>query len=244
MDSLVFSVQEFLKILPGIAIFPLAFYLAWKKIGFSVSCSVTSGISRISANRITGIVLTNNKDRPITVFEIRCVINKDISFEVEEFDPPMIIKPLESIAISTSPYSGLYIEGEEWEFDFSLSKSLDIYLSTPGKIVKCNVVSSSRLNVFQNFLHFRNCYKETKKFNDVVYNEKAKYVITYKDNSEVKTAIVDAFGFINGDWDYCYNMISRECMESIDGVKEFLKISRAAEVFHIYAVDDLEKSCS
>ena len=98
------------------------------------------------------------------------------------------------------------------------------------------------LNVFQNFLHFRNCYKETKKFNDVVYNKKAKYAITYKDNSEVKTAIVDAFGFINGDWDYCYNMISRECMESIDGVKEFLKISRAAEVFHIYAVDDLEKS--
>jgi len=237
----VFSLQEFLKLVPGIAIFPLSFYLAWKKIGTSVSCSVGYNSSRVSANQFKNIVLANNKDKPITIFEIQAVIGNDISFSVDKFDPPIILKSLETISISAKPYSSLYIGEQQWEPDPLSREKLDIYLSTPAGIVKCKNASHPDTNALQKLSHFTRAAKITKKFNDVVYSsEKVAYAITYKSGTTVKTAIIDASGFICGDWEYQYNHVQPEHMGSIEGIKEFLKLSKADVFFTIYGVDRLE----
>jgi hypothetical protein len=243
MCDFVFSLQEFLKLVPGIAIFPLSFYLAWKKIGTSVSCSMSYSSSRISANQITNIVLANEKDKPITIFEIQAVMDNDISFSVDKFDPPIVLKSLETITISAKPYSELYIGDQQWEPDalsFGFGK-IDLYLSTPGKIIKCRNISHPDSNKLNKLSHFRQASKFTNKFNGVVYSSsKAAYAITYKSSSTTKTAIIDSSGFISGDWDYIYNFVERDLMRSTEGIKEFLKISKADVVFQVYGVDRLE----
>jgi len=241
MNDLVFSLQEFLKIVPGIVIFPLSFYLAYKKIGASVSCSISYSISRVSANQFKDIVLANNKDKPITIFEIRAVINKDITFSVEEFNPPIILKPLETISISAKPYSSLYIEERQWEPKLFSDGQIDIYLSTPAGIIKCKRIPHPSTTAFKKLSHLNHAAKVTKKFNGIVYSdEKAAYAITYKSGTDIKTAIIDVSGFITGDWDYKYNQVKPEHMISVEGIREFIKISKADLVFTIYGVDRLE----
>jgi hypothetical protein len=241
MCDLVFSLQEFLKLVPGIAIFPLSFYLAWKKIGTSVSCSVSYSSSRVSANQFKDIVLANNKDKPITIFEIQAVIDNDISFSVDKFDPPIVLKSLETISISAKPYSSLYIGEQQWEPDPLFRGKLDIYLSTPTGIVKCKNTSHPDTNTFEKLGHFNRAAKITNKFNGIVYSKgKAAYAITYKSGTGVKTAIVDVSGFISGDWDYQYNFVQPEHMKSIEGIKEFLKLSKADVFFTTYGVDRLD----
>lgn len=241
MCDLVFSLQEFLKLVPGMAIFPLSFYLAWKKIGTSVSCSVSYGTSRVSANQFKDIVLANNKDKPVTIFEIQAVMDNDISFSIDKFNPPIVLKSLEMISISAKPYSSLIIGEEQWEPEPFFSGKLDIYLSTSAGIVKCKNESHPDTNAFEKLIQFNHASKITKKFNGIVYSgEKAAYAITYKSGTVAKTAIVDVSGFIAGDWDYRYNFVQPEHMRSVDGIKEFLKLSKADVYFTIYGVDRLE----
>ena len=65
------------------------------------------------------------------------VIDKDISFNVEEFEFPIILKSLESISISAKPHSFLYIGNEKFELDHTVLEKIDIYLSTSAGIIKC-----------------------------------------------------------------------------------------------------------
>lgn len=237
MSELVFSIQEFLKIVPGIAIFPLSFYLAWKKIGASVSCSITIQLKRTSARRISDVVLTNNKDKPITIFAIQAVIDNDTTFVVEKYDPPFVLKSLETATLNTKPYSTLMVGNSKWEPEFMVPQKIDIYLVTPTKVVKCKMASHPSLERLSSFSHLAQASKINKTFNGVTYNENAKYAITYKDDSIIKTAIVDVSGFICGDWDYRFNMVPLQFMESQESVREFLRHSGAYDAFHIYGVD-------
>lgn len=235
--DLVFSLQEFLKIVPGLAIFPLSFYLAWKKIGTSISCSITMRSNRITARRISNVVLTNHKDRPITIFAIQAVA-KDISFVVEEFDPPIVLKALETMTIDTRPYSMLELGDSEWEPDFL--QKLEIFLITPRKkAIKCKEESHPSVVKMRAFNHLKTASKITKTFNGVAYNDKAKYAISFKQNSDIKTAIVDISGFINDPWKYTYNMIPAEFLQSEETLKSFLKTTKADVALQICSVDFL-----
>lgn len=243
MCDLVFSLQEFLKILPGIAIFPLSFYLAWKKIGYNVSCATTMGSNKITAPRISTVTLTNHKDRPVTIFAIQAVIEKDITYTLDEFDPPMILKALETVTITTSHYSSLMIGDAKWEPEFVLPQQVEIFLITDSKVIKCKMICHPSLNRIHHFDIYMPVSKITKKFNGVVYNENAKFAITYtyKNDSSIKTAIVDVSGFITNDWNYRYNMIPHENMQSVAGVIDFLKSAKAENAFNIYGVDELQR---
>ncbi len=112
MCNLVFSLQEFLKLVPGLVLFPFSLYFAWKKIGNKVLASISTSHEMIVAPRISSVAIRNMRDKPLTVFEIYAVIDDDVYFQVEKFDPPIIIKPLESALIETRPYSRLNLGRE------------------------------------------------------------------------------------------------------------------------------------
>ena len=185
--------------------------------------------------------MANNKDKPVTIFEIYAVLDNDIAFSIDKIDPPMILKSLETISISAKPYSALYIGEQPWEPDPLFNGKLTIYLSTPVGIVKCKNASHPGASALEKLNHFNIASKITNKFNGIVYSrEKAAYAITYKNGSAVKTAIIDVSGFITGDWNYQYNAVQPEHMRSVEGIKEFLRLSKADVAFTIYSVDRLE----
>ncbi|NDI85195.1 hypothetical protein [Undibacterium crateris] len=239
MCDLVFSFQEFLKIVPGLVIFPLTFYLTWKKFGTNVSCSVEHKSNRISANQFTNIVLANHKDRPVTIFEISAVLNNDIALIIQKCDPPLVLKPLETISVPADPYSSLYVNGSLWEPDplFLLNGKLDVYLVTSGDIIKCKKFPIPKVKFIEKFSHLKLASKTTMTFNGVVYsNEKIIYAIVYKANNENKTAFIDSSGLICGDWDYSINVVEPEFMTSTDGVRAFLRQSEADVCYPISTV--------
>lgn len=240
MCDLVFSIQEFLKIAPGLAIFPFTIYLAWKKIGRKLSCSFTVGSSRVSTERITSVVLTNHKDSPLAIFEINAVCENDISFSVEKLNPPVVLKALESVVIETTPFSNLTVGSDEYKPELVFGK-VQIYAATSEKIIKCKMISHPTIVNHQEFNYLTQASKNTRKFNGITYNENVAYGIVYTINSKIKTTFIDRSGFIISDGDFYYNLVPQESMASKEALQEFLKIMEAPPHFQILGVDNLVK---
>ncbi len=240
MCDLVFSIQEFLKLVPGLVLFPLSFYLAWKKLGIKITASYTFGMERTIAPRITEVIVMNHKDRSFTVFAIYAVMDQEICWEIDRFEPPLVLKPLESTRIETNPYSELMLGGETFEPEFMPPNNIDLYLVLSDKVVKCATVSHPTLQNIPALQHFRRAIKQTKRFNNIVYNDRAAYAITYLMGSEIKTAIVDRSGFIGRNWNYRINMVPAEAMVSKNDVTNYLKEAHFDKMVKWFVVDILE----
>ncbi len=239
MCDLVFSIQEFLKIVPGLFIFPLSFYLAWKKIGTKVSISYAIRHERTLPRRIDAITLTNHKDKPVTIFSIHAIIGKSIFYEVDRFDPPLILKALESLQLTPKPYSNLYVGNDRYKPDFSTQENVELYIAVPDKIIRCQNTSHPSLRAFHQFNSYQLAIKSTQQFNGLVYNENAAYAITYRMDSTISTAIVDTSGFIGRGWDYRFNMIPQEYMKSKNDVRKYLELIEFDKASGWFAVDEL-----
>lgn len=239
MCDLVFSAQEFLKIVPGLVVFPFTMYLAWKKLGVKVTASITTRHERTVAPRISDVVLMNLKDKPVTVFAVYAVIDGDIYWELDKFDPPVVLKSLESTRIETRPYSALLLDSVKFEPDFIMAKNIEIFLLLSHKVVKCKIVTHPNLMHIPAFKGYRNASKHTMQFNNIVYNEYAVYAITYSLNSEIKTAIVDCSGFICCNWNFPFNMFTPEAMKSKEDLKQYLDTVEFGKMTNGFTVDAL-----
>lgn len=235
------SIVEILKIIPGIVLLPLSIYLGWKKLGHSISVAFTVGSDFTTAKRIQRVFLANRKDRPVTIFSIQAVVNNEITYEIQKFDSPYVIRAMEAVSIETNPYSKLMIGESEWEPNLIAEDKIDIYLEVPTGVIKCQALPHPNLSAASKFRHLARASKITSAFNGIVYNDNAKYAITYatKGSTTRKTALVDVKGFVGGEWDYPINMMAPQQLTSIEGVREFLKLSRADEFLTIYGVDAL-----
>ena len=238
MCDLIFSAQEFLKVVPGLVVFPFTLYLAWKKLGVKVTASITTRHERTVAPRISEVVLMNLKDKPVTVFAIYAVSDDHIYWEIDKFDPPIVLKSLESTRIETRPYSALWLETGDFKPDF-LTNKIDIFLVLSHKVVKCETVTHPNLMHLPAFSSYRNASKHTKKFNNIVYNECATYAISYSLNSEIITAIVDCSGFISCNWNFPFNMLPPEAMNSKEDLKHYLDALEFGKITKWFAVDTL-----
>lgn len=240
MCDLVFSIQEFLKIVPGLILFPFSLYFVWKKLNYKVTASITFHHQRTVAPRIGEVVLSNLKDAPLTIFAIYAVLGKDVSIQVEKFDPPIILKPLETAKIETRPYSRLVLDGQKYDPDFLSPTKIDIYLVLSNKIIKCIRANHPDLEALPVFLRYRHAIKETRTFNKIVYNEYARYAITYRIKSNIITAIVDTGGFIGDNWDFPFNVIPPQAMATKDDIKQFLEQSIFSKLTDGFSVDELK----
>ena len=90
------------------------------------------------------------------------------------------------------------------------------------------------------FGYYRKVIKDTRTFNDKVYNEKCKYAITYRLDSEEKTAFIEDGGFITDGWEFKYNQVPNEYMSSKEKVVEYLSLIGYDKFFEGMSVDDLE----
>ena len=170
---------------------------------------------------------------------MQAVIAGRRTFTIEEFDPPIILKALESITIQTKPYSSLEFSDGPWKPPFS-SKELNIFLITSGKTVKVALESHPSIRKLQTFLPYEHGTKSSFKFNGKVYNKDVAYAIAYKDGTEKRTAFVDVSGFISEDWNYQFNCLPTAALTSKQAVFECLKHAGFTDKFTIYDIVQLQ----
>ena len=144
--------------------------------------------------------------------------------------------------VETLPYSRLRLGAEPYEPEFVSPNRIDIYLALSDRIIKCKTGDHPSFLPIQKLSKYQHATKETMKFNDVVYNENAAYAITYRQQGQVKTAIIDKSGFICRGWDFRMNMIPSTSMATKDHVRQLLVEIQFDKVVEWFAVDDLGKS--
>ncbi len=234
-ELLIFIDIWFRPVLMGVgAAFGL--YFSFKKLGNSVSVTYTVEIGRLVAPRISDIVLTNHKDKPVSIFSIIAVFDKEISLTIHECKPPLILKPYETLAINTGPYSSLHIQGHPYNPEFL---DAEIYLETTDKLIKCKSRNKPDLNQ-----SYRRVTKNIKAFNDIVHTDLYKYVLVYKINGELKTTFIHYAGGFENDWSFAFNRIKVEHGKEIESqtIMQALKKNGLLEIFDTYALYEIKSN--
>jgi hypothetical protein len=226
--------------IPGVFLAGFSFYFAYQKLGNKVLVSYSIESGRISEPRISPLELINEKNKPVSIFSIHAVINQDTVFEIVSFEIPLILKPLESLQITTPKYSAAYLGDERYKPDFMKPNKVDIYLITHKKKIRCTTINPPSLNAMDYFGHYRKVTKDTRTFNGKVYNERCKYAVTYRLDSEEKTAFIEDWGFITDGWEFKYNQVPEEYMSSKEKVYEYLSSLGYDKFFEGMSVDELE----
>lgn len=242
MCELVLSVQEFLKIVPGIVLFPLSFYLTWKKLGTKVIASITLGSDRITASRITYVDLSNLKDRPIAIYSMHAVVNNMVTYEIDKFEPPVILKPLESLRVETKPFSSLWLDGNKYELDIVKNNDIAVHLVISNGIIKCMTGSHPCFLPIRKFANYKIANKVVKQYNNIVYGDNVVYAIIYMQQSQTKTAFVDTSGLISREWGFGFNIIPQSSMLSKDHVKKKLEEARFDLFVDFFDIQDLRNT--
>jgi hypothetical protein len=220
--DIVFSIQEFLKVIPGIVLFPLSLFLGWKKIGVSVSFNYSFNMDNLGS-RFTSLVLVNNKDKPVIINQIT-IGYAGVNFVLDEFIPPLILKPYESILVEPKDYSYLEVKNVLWEIPYNVSEHPKIYIYIPTGIYNCNLLGK-RKSIFKVKRPITNLAKKlTFKSNGKVYNPfTTLYVIVYKYESQTLVTFVEKSGFISDARGLPGNMLQKHELVSPEIVEATLR---------------------
>jgi hypothetical protein len=223
----------------GLVALPFTIYFGWKRIGYRVAASYSWRSGGLVASGISNITLINMKDRPLAIFGIHAVM-EGLSFSLKELNPPLILKGLEATTVEIDAVSGwrLGVEPYKWDLPQGRHANIDIYLSTATRTVKCRRESPPSAMTFALSRELRPVIQETTRFNGVIYNEKARYALTYIDSGVEKTSIIDLAGIIH--WDQAINGLRLEDMKTADTVRDALVKCGIGSAIAPFAVDDIQ----
>ena len=237
MTEYLFNFQEFLKIVPGLLIFPISLYLGLQKIGTKVSARISFGSNPISPFCIRYVDLRNMKDRTIVIYSIFASINDDeYLVELKRCNPPLILKAHQSIIAEIPPYSFLLLDGEKFELDDSMIVKTKIYLELAHKTVKCDTLNYHN-STSKKLSKYRVLKNVTNNFNGIIYDKHAIYAITYGSDYRVKTAIINDSGTLSGDWNFSVLQIPMKSMRSKEAIEmelNTMKFGDQVDWFKVY----------
>jgi hypothetical protein len=231
--------KNILVSIPGVVLAGFSLYFTYQKICNKVLVTYSVVSVGSSETRISEISLINKKNKPLTIFSIQAVINKEIIVEVDSFKPALILKPLESIHIDTTPFSSLHIGQDHYEAEYMSPNIVDIYLVSENTKIQCEVINSPSLSSHFDFRHLKQATKETRTYNGKVFNDSAKYAILYNYDSKEHTAFVGISGFISEDWNFRCNAVEESFLRSKEDVREYLVNIGYDKIFDGLVVVDL-----
>lgn len=213
-SDLIFSFQEFLKLVPGLAIFPISFYLAIKKIGTGVSFSYVWSVSSIG-ERISSVVLVNRKDRPLIIKGVIAVC-EGVEIDLHTFQEPLILKAHEATRVVPEPYSFLTLKGEKWVIPHKASEpNIDLFLVLPDGRHKCKPLFKAPWYFVRKYRPAPAASKHKVAHNGIVYNPEAiKFIVVYLSEGKQMTTFIEHNGFISESTGLGVNMLRREEMIS------------------------------
>jgi hypothetical protein len=230
--ELVFSFQEFLKLVPGLLLFPITVYFALKKIGTSVTYYPTIGVNRYGMS-LTSIVLVNNRDKPIVIKGLIAVCNKT-EYEIEHFEAPLVIKSYESALVKPSPFSYYSLHGEEVSSPFSPFDDLELYLELFDDNYRC-IPGFRKSEFWQRKVRARfKADKRTVTHNGKVYNPyKISYIVDFIVGSEQRSAFISPGGAIYDADGLEHNFISTSFLNSEASAQAELRRQNPGMVIHV-----------
>jgi len=236
-----FSFQEFLKIIPGLLIFPISLYLGLQKIGTKVSARISLGNNTISPFCIKYVDLRNMKDRPIVIYSIWATFSDDdFKIKLKECNPPLILKGYQAVVAEIPPYSFVRLNGHKFELNKAIIEKTTIYLELAHSTVKCETSNYEEL-LSKKLSKSQMLENITNNFNGIIYDEHAVYAVTYASQYRVRTAIINNAGVFNGEWDFDIHQIPMKSMKSKEAVEAELKAMRFEDNVQWFTVHLLRK---
>lgn len=182
--------------------FVITAYFTFQKIGNKVSITYQTGASRYSDEQIIKIVISNKKDKTISIWSIDAIIENDIKFSVYAPNAPLILKSGESISIAPKQYSNLSLNGEQFAPNFLFGK-IDFYANIGNEIIRC---IPDRITSNHNTT-YRVATKSSISIEGHLYNESVRFILIYYYENKKKIAFIEDCGFIGNEWGMTPNFI-------------------------------------
>ena len=231
----------FMKIVPGIVMLPLSFYLGFKKIGTKATLSYTLTKQAHTAGSISSVTISNKKDKPIVLYDIYIKINNETIIEIKKFSPPVVIKGLETTVIEFEDVSS-YSDGERdvaLHSFFDSDNLLDFYSSTPDSCLKFKLqgISSPMAQAFKSNSPF--VTPTRKEFKGIIYGRNIRWAITYKFNDTEKTSFINDGGILLYDWPFYHLIIEQKSIENANLIKDQILNSPLNSIITSFSIYDL-----
>ena len=223
-SQLIVFLNEYFRVLILTAGFCITLFFAYQKVTNKITAEIKISFGPFTEEYISSVILINKKDKVVSVWAVYVVFEKDISLKLDSFDPPIIIKPYETISLTFPKYSSLSINNCPHEPDF-YSETQDLYIDIGQKFIKCErQIKTNSLKIFTPI------FKSIKTFNGHVFNEQVAYFISYIYEDKYHTAFVSESGYISNEWGFFPNHFgSNEITpESID---YFMKQNHFDKIF-------------
>lgn len=215
------GVAEFLKLVPGLVLFPITLMLAWKKIGHKAMITYSVSHDRYTAPHLSNIVLTNCKDKPLIVHALYIIVDRHVMFPLKEFEPPLVVKGLESTVIESEPASSYHVGGHPFEISFGAMR--EVYVLTTGGSFKCDADPTPRLATIAKGGDYQMVQADTHTYNSHVFNHSVRYAMMFSIGGKRYTAFVDVGGHIGLEWPFRVNHLTPEHMTDAATVKTTLE---------------------
>ncbi len=216
------TIESILLTAPGVAVAYITIYFFYLKFGNKVSCSFSVTHSMLTEEQIDNLLLKNHKGKTLSIFSIDAVLNNEVVLEVEKFKAPIILKALESIVVKTTPVSFYSIGNDRFEPDYFPEKKIDIYLTTDLGIIKCKQTNHPDSEKYEELKHLTRANKRKKSFNDIVYNDSAKYALVFSYEDTTNTAFILPNGYIYNS-EFNFNQIPVEQLETVEILTKYFK---------------------
>ncbi|MBC3465017.1 hypothetical protein [Pseudomonas sp. RW10S2] len=231
--------SDILKVIPGIVIFPLSWFLAVKKIGVSAEISYSTSASLVSEYFFDTITVTNHKDKALTIFEIFVIYEKDLIIPLLTCEPPLLVKAYEAANCDIPPISGLSCGGMEMSLLADSRKLFEFYISTPSGVRKCKTARrpNSVTEMVKNNYRMMSIKRNT--YNGAVYSSSVAYAINYKYNGKEGFSFITVNGMIYLDWPLRENRVPEDWLDSPETLVRKLKDTNIASDLESFSIADL-----
>lgn len=189
----------------------------------------TMGADLSSPMRITSISIANLKDKPLIIYNIN-VLLKDLGYyELERFDPPLVIKGLEATSITTTPYTELTLKPNPFD---NLKQKLDIILTTESSAIKCKAAKSPEAINHKYFNKHKRIGISRKIFNKKIYSNRDGWALVYMFEGAQRTSFLAKNGFIHSEWPFPINALPSQIMDKPESIKE--SISSLGQTYGVH----------
>ena len=215
----------------GFSLSCLTAYFFWRRLRTKVLITCSTLLEQVGGGRVGNITLINRSDRPLTVFSLQGVDEGKV-FEIEKFEPAQLLKPLESIFVTTSPFTAYS------NYEVHHSKKPQYYAVLEDQAVKCELIDSPRVHSLKAFRGLEIVGKIAQRFNGKLYDERTKFAIIYMQGGARQTALVSKHGFIVGDWSFSATMFSKPDVETAQKLHACIQHSTLAKPLGRYAIFD------
>ena len=205
-----------------------AIYFACKKLGNSVAVQYSVSHEGFSAPRINQVILSNNRDKPVSIYSLYATFDNDVLLELKKFSPPEILKPYETIGVFTDQYSKLRIDNDEFSPNFL---DAEIWVESADKVIKCK--ARKRSNLLKNY---KKVSKDCFLYNGFVYDDTVAYILSYVNDGTLQTAFIHYSGYIGNEWNFQINHLGSEGNVTPEIVVEMLESTGLHNVFSDYQV--------